>query len=175
MDKETGLFENIKLLYDHYGGYKSLISSGYCWISVIITLFAWPLIASEQWIKDIAFPILPALAGFSIAAYAIYFAVLGEGARKALAKPSPELGGRSPLLVLLSSITHAVIIQVSTLLMAIIFLAKPLPTLKGYEQAADWINLAVSALGLFMTIYAIILVIGAVLSIFKISEIQTRI
>ncbi|MBR0555471.1 hypothetical protein J5J10_07235 [Ciceribacter sp. L1K23] len=117
---------------------------------------------------------MPTLAGFSIAAYALYFAVLGEGARKALSVPSPELGNRSPLLVLASTVSHAVIVQISALLISVVFRSKPFNVIKGMEREAEVFNIVVSSFGHFMFVYGIVLVLASVLSVFKVLEIQSK-
>jgi len=114
--------------------------------------------------------ILPQLAGFSVAAYALIFAVLNERTRNALRAPSPKLGGRSPLLILASSISHAVIIQIISVVSALIYSSKPFPSVD--PTLSEVVNMTAGAVGMFLLAYGIVLVIAAVLSIFKILEIE---
>lgn len=116
--------------------------------------------------------ILPQLAGFSVAAYALFFAVLDEKTRNALRAPSEKLGGRSPLLILASSISHAVIVQVVAVLSALVYMGKPFPCIN--HDLCNIVNLTAGAVGMFLLAYGIVLVIAAVLSIFKILEIEAN-
>lgn len=172
-DGSTGLRESVVILYRNYGGYRSLFRSEYFWLAFFLTALSWRLIVNEQW-AETARSVLPTLAGFSIAAYAIFFAVLDERARNALRAPAPELGNRSPLLILASSISHAVLVQIFALVLAIVFPAKPFPYVECLAQPSRALNLAVSAIGVFSTLYGVVLILAAVLSIFRILEIRTR-
>lgn len=172
-DGHTGLRESLALLYRNYGGIRSLLLSEYFWLASVLTLLSWRLGVNEAW-TDIAKSILPTLAGFSIAAYALFFAVLDERARQALRAPAPELRNRSPLLILASSISHAVLIQVIALVVGICFPAKPFPSVSCWPNVGKAVNLVISFGGLFLMLYGIVLLLAAVLSIFRILEIRAR-
>ncbi|MCZ4108706.1 hypothetical protein O3U67_11485 [Brevundimonas diminuta] len=172
MSNSTGFLPNISTLYKNHGGFKSLIRSAYFWISLFVTALCWRFVPGESW-PDLAKDILPQLAGFSVAAYALFFAVLDERSRKALREPAEQLGGRSPLLILASSISHAVIVQIVAVLVALVYLSKPLLTCS--DDLAVVVNYSFGSLGLFLLIYGVTLVLAAVLSIFKILEIEARV
>jgi hypothetical protein len=173
-DGHTGLRESLAILYRSYGGFSSLVVSEYFWLALLLTGLSWRLGMDEKW-AEMARSILPTLAGFSIAAYALFFAVLDERAREALRAPAPELRNRSPLLILASSITHAVFVQVVALITAVVFPAKPFPTLPCLSDLSHWVNHVVSFTGLFLMLYGIILILAAVLSVFRILEIRSRV
>jgi hypothetical protein len=170
----TSLIENLRLVYESYGGWRSLIKSGYVWTSVVFTGLGWRTTVSGKWV-DFALPILPSLAGFAIAAYAVYFAVLTEEDRRRLLRPNSRLGGRRPFLVLVSGVSHAVFVQILGILVAIVYIAKPFPTLSGLEIEAKYFNIVLSSAGLFFTVYGIILILGSVLSLFRVLIIKANI
>lgn len=170
----TGLISNLRILYQSYGGVAGLLKSEYFYVALFFTGLCWRLATNDAW-ADLAKSVLPTLSGFSIAAYAIFFAVLDESTRGALRAPSPDLGDRSPLLVIASAISHAVVVQIAGLMLAIVFSAKPLPTLSCMSDFYIATNAAFSAVGLFVTIYGIILILASILSIFRILEIRSRI
>lgn len=170
---KTGMIRSLRLVYKNHGGIPGVLRSGYFWISIVIAVFSWTSVRSESW-KTVAMSSLPTLAGFSVAAYAILFAVLDERARKALSAPDPALQNRSPLLMIVSSVTHAVIVQIITLIYAFCFEQKSLPMLTNCVKSSE-VNLVFSSLGLFMFIYSVTLVLASVLSIFTILDIRTRV
>jgi hypothetical protein len=131
-----------------------------------MTLLSWRVIVSGEW-SEVAKSVLPNLTGFSIAAYALLFSVLDSEQRRALRQPSARIGGRSPLLVLASGITHAIIIQIAALIVAIIFWAKPFPYMRCTRILGDIVNTSFSSIGMFLTFYGIILIVAAALSLFK--------
>lgn len=170
---KTGLLRTLRILYASYGGVHSLVRSEYFYVSVVLSLLCWRLRVNGSW-SDLARSILPTLSGFSIAAYAIFFAVLDERTRDALRAPAEALENRSPLLILASSISHAVVVQLAGLVLAIVFLAKPFPAVAGFSAWSVTVNVTYSALGLLVTLYGIVLVMASILSIFRILEIRSR-
>ena len=169
----TGLISSLAILYRSYGGLKSLLRSEYFYLSLCVAGLCWRMAWDGTW-SDLARNILPTLSGFTIAAYAIFFAVLDERAREALRAPAEALDNRSPLLILASSISHAVVVQIAALILAIIFFAKPFPTILCAEEWAIYTNIAYSSVGLFLTIYGVMLILASILSIFRILEIRSR-
>lgn len=169
----TGFVSNLKILYKNYGGMKSLLSSSYFYIAVLFTSICWRLAVEDRW-SALALSILPTLIGFSIAAFAIFFAIMDDRAREALRAPEPSLGDRSPLLIVASSAVHAIIVQIVGLLFSIAFSAKPIPAPVCMIEQSIFVNIALSCVGLFLLSYGIILIVASVLSIFRILEIQSR-
>jgi hypothetical protein len=172
VSNSTGFFQNLNILYKSYGGVKSLLGSAYFWMSVGVAALCWRYVPEQKW-PDIAKDVLPQLAGFSVAAYALFFAVMDENTRNALKRPSDKLGGRSPLLILASSISHAVIVQIAAVVIAFIYAAKPFSSCD--PQITLTVNMIAGSVGLFALIYGVILVLAAVLSIFRILEIESRV
>lgn len=170
----TGLRSNLKLLYESYGGLRSLLRSEYVYLAAVVTALCWRWIAAGEWVP-FAQAALPTLAGFSIAAYAVFFAVLDDRARLALRAPAAELGNRSPILILASAVSHTVVVQIVALLVSLVFKSKPFPIMDGWERYAEVVNGIFSFVGGFMTIYGVILVLASVLSIFRILEIGSRV
>ncbi len=170
----TGFIENIRLVYRSYGGFRSLLFSGYMWTAVFFSVLSWRKAIEGTWTST-ALSVLPTLAGFSIAAYAIFFSVLNEREREALSKPEPNLNGRAPLLVLASSVSHAVVVQILAILIAIVFESKPAPDIECIKKYLKIAEMPVSFAGLFITIYGILMVLASVLSIFRILTIKANV
>lgn len=167
----TGFLENLKLVYHSYGGWRSCVRSGYTWLAILVTALTWPRALDGKW-ADTSLQVLPTLAGFSIAAYAVYFSVLSEKDREALMLPEPTLDYRSPFLILVSGISHAVFMQICGILTAMIFAAKPFPTPVGFSELAKVVNIGISLVGMFLSSYGIILIVASVFSIFRILHIK---
>ena len=66
-----------------------------------------------------------------------------------------------------SAMTHAIIVQVTALITAIVFWARPFPYLEGARELGNVVNITTSAIGMFLTAYGIILIIAVVLSLFR--------
>lgn len=173
------MFENLRKLYSHYGGIKAIVKSSYFWISIILASLSYQSISNFEW-ADKALSVMPSLTGFTIAAFAIIFAILEpEMLRKLMAADG---SGRSPIAGIAASIGHAVFIQVSAMVLAISSKLVDLFTVigiiadwflsKGYSpviflRVVDWLELFFSATGLFFTYYGVMLVLAAILSIVR--------
>lgn len=162
----SNLQNNLTLLYKNYGGLRTIFCSSYFWISGVCTFASWRWIVEEQWIEK-AQSILPALAGFSIASFAILIALFDPKDRRALKAPSEQLGGKSPLLSLVSSICHAIIIQIAALILSAVIESKSIPTPCVFSGASHVVNIVSSGVGLFLFYYGILLVMAMVLKIFR--------
>jgi hypothetical protein len=173
VDHSTGLRDSLRLLYRSHGGSAAIVKSGYFLWSVVAATLSWRAIFSESWMA-VAQSVLPTLTGFSIAAFAIIFAVLNDGERRALSVPDDRLGGRSPFLILAGSVAHAVVVQIFGLIYAFIFSNKPFPSYISCING-EIVNVVASAIGLIIFIYGIMMVLAATLSIFRILEIKSRI
>lgn len=170
----TGLITTIRLVYKNYGGIRGALRSSYFYLSLATSVACWRFTTSDEWAEK-ALDILPTLAGFTIAAYAVIFSVLDEKSRKTLGSPEPLLGGRSPLLMLISSISHGIIVQVMAIISALIFLSKPFPTPIGCEKFALTVNISTGFAGLFLLNYGIFLIIASIMSIYRLLEIRSRV
>lgn len=179
-----GLKGDLRSLYQSYGGRNALLSSAYLWISAAITFSLSDFASGGAW-ANYALTVMPTLAGFSIAAFAIFFAVLDPKSQEALKKPEPTLDGRSPLLVLASAVIHAVVVQLAAILFALVYIGGPLQFLERilatlgtcYDATTAFSLLAAygSLLGLFFLVYGILLVLAAALSIFRLIAIRASI
>lgn len=109
------MFSTLSDVYAHYGGVRAFLSSKYLWMSCVTALLCTFLGAGEAWI-ELALTSLPSLVGFSIASFAVFFAVLQPNQVNALLKPNKN--GQSPLVRTLSIICHALVVQVCALIAA---------------------------------------------------------
>lgn len=147
--------------------------SGYFLLNGVVAALSWRTAIEGRWV-ELAKGILPTLAGFSIAAFALLFAVLDERAREALRRPEPALGDRSPLLIAASSIAHAVVVHIFSIIVSINYERKPFPHISCFPNGSVLANTIISLLGLFTMIYGIILAVANALSIFRILEIKSK-
>ncbi|MBC7201808.1 MAG: hypothetical protein H5U32_21630 [Pseudomonas balearica] len=152
-----------------YGGASALLKSLYLFLAVILTglnYFTWSI--SGWW--DIVITTIPTLLGFTLAGLAVFLS-MDSGFSKFIAG-SKRNNIPSPFMGLVSSFAHFIIVQVIAFVYAIT--AKSL-----YVSVAglpDWyyrylpaLNVVGGALGYFLFLYAIMLVLGATFAIFRIS------
>lgn len=179
----SGVVENLRLLYWSYGGAKSLLSSEYLFYSVLLSIPTYWVVVTGSW-PSLTISVMPALAGFSIASFALFFSVLDAESQAKLSLPSEELNGRRPILMLASAISHAALVQIGALIYAIVFQSGPVESALNLLPedtlphraliGIDVIILIFSYLGHLLTLYAILLVAGSVLSIFRLLHIRAK-
>ena len=173
------MFENLRKLYVHYGGIRAVLKSSYFWVALIMTAISYRSIVDHDW-AGITLGAMPSLTGFTIAAFAIIFVILDPHLLKKLMTPGAN--GTSPITSVAASIGHAVFIQVASMILALAFkvadlseviavIAKELHGV-GWSStvflaATQWIKNMLSAVGLVLTYYGLLLVLAAVLSIFR--------
>lgn len=123
---------------------------------------------------------MPSLTGFTIAAFALVFAVLDENQLKKLL-PADE-NGNSPLLRVAGSLAHAVVVQVFAIVLAFSFeTANSDQAFAALQKLytcfqIDFVITATilwylpaifSSLGLLLSYYGFVLVIAAILSLLR--------
>lgn len=174
------MLENLGLLYREYGGIWSALRSGYLRCAVLGTFIAAFGKIDFEW-SDVTTSVMPSITGFTIAAFALIFAVLSPEQIKLL-YPS-ENDEKSPLLGIMSSIVHAVVVQALSLILASMvkftdwsgtFIYKIIISFPCLNNIICFLHKTIAVLGIFLTIYGLILVLAAVLSIFRMSSIASR-
>lgn len=169
----TGMLSGLNAVYRSHGGIYSIFYSGYFWTSFALALIVWQGAVEPKW-STFATQGMPALIGFSIAAFAIFFSVLDVDSRIALGKPEPRLNQRRPILIIFSSVVHSIIVQSFTLIFALIYEFKPFRVYVGGVDPIQW-NLFWDFIGISFTFYSILLIVAAVVSIFRMMEIVTSV
>lgn len=172
MSNKTALIDNLGTLYRTHGGWRSLLQSAYFWLAVVFACLSWRFVweTPEAWTSN-SVSIGPALTGFSIASFAVMFAIMDEKTRSLLLEKESEETSGSPLLELFAIVTHTIVVQVLSLIFAILFIAKPFPTIEHLEQLARFINVVAASVGVLLFYYGLTLVLSVALAIFKLFEI----
>lgn len=176
------MLENLRILYRAHGGTAAILRSYYFWIAVILTILAAFSERPMDW-SSIAIGSLPSLTGFSIASFALVFAVANGDVIARLSPP--DASGYSPLLRTVAIFAHAVVVQVFTLVIASIpyparltkelvrffpdfFQHACVQSLLLYSDAAR------NSVGAFLVIYSLMLVLALGLSAFRLVELVTK-
>lgn len=179
------MFENLKKLYRHYGGLKAVVRSWYFWVAFILSTLSYRSALNFEW-SGIALGVMPSLTGFTIAAFALIFAILAPSMLKLLI--APDKAGQSPISSIAAAIGHAVFIQVTAMVLAISVKSIDLDYFIDFMvkiiQCAGYspnillyivysIKIIASYIGLFCTYYGVLLILAAILSIVRMQLIVT--
>lgn len=142
-----------------YGGAKKLATSPYLHASVLITVITAPLWSEAGW-WDLVLAVMPNVLGFSLGGYAIWLAIGDDRFRSIIAGGSRDGKTTSPFLGVNSAFVHFIVLQVVSILLALLASAYPSET-PNVLVALIW--------GLFfgVFVYALMSALAATLTIFR--------
>jgi hypothetical protein len=171
------MFNGLRELYTSYGWPWALLRSPYFWAATLLTAGSLESAIDSKW-EELTLQVVPSLTGFSIAGFAIVFAVLRpEQVKILLVKRDEKV---APLLKVFSGITHAILVQVLCVLIAVFrriasseYWILILDDIVCHTVSEKFSTLLVygdrvlSAFGLFLLFYGLLLVFSVALTIFQ--------
>jgi hypothetical protein len=177
----SDLWHDVRVYFACYGGVPKIIYSPYTHFALLLTLICWGQWHSTDW-TAIPLSVLPALLGFTLAAYALLLGFGDESFRKFLASSGkPEQTGRdatseTTLMGVSAIFLHFVVVEIVALLCAIVGAANPLASLGWSEAVAHGLagirlgpqfpHLAFAFIGLFAFYLSILMALAAAIDIF---------
>jgi hypothetical protein len=150
-----------------YGGGKALFSSIYFLLAVVFTALNYWAWSKPHW-WDVVISTIPTLLGFTLAGLAVFLS-MDSGFSRSIAGKSARKKA-SPFMALVTSFVHFIVIQVFAFVYALTaksfyIRVDGLPEI--YYRLLPIFNLIGGALGYFLFLYAIFLVLGATFAIFR--------
>lgn len=174
------MFQNLKLIFNLYGGWHALLTSTYTLTALALTALMWRSAFSGQWAQS-TLGIMPNVLGFSIAAVAVLTVIGDEQFRVRMAQVHTFRDDESDLVISLASFIWFIAVQVSSIVVALVFSAKPfpsrcqlLPAVSNCDLTDRITNDVISLTGTFLTIYAILLVIASTFHTFHLFRLYVR-
>ncbi|WP_113905673.1 hypothetical protein [Aliidiomarina celeris] len=171
MVQEAGV---ISRYWKSYGGFKALFTSGYFYVSIVITIFLFPHWLNGEW-WEIVLSIMPNVLGFSLGGYAMFLAIGDEKFRKIISGPEDD-GEPSPFMEVSSAFVHFIVLQILAIFMAIFAdaynfpLSKDCVLVKEYYEYIRGLSIAGAFLGYFVFIYALSSALSATFAILRVSS-----
>jgi hypothetical protein len=169
------LTKRLKRYFDAYGGWRAIWGSPLFHLSVIVGFSAHAYWVSAKWV-DLTFSLIPSLLGFSLGTYAILFSLITNRMRKAL-RAVKNSRGISYLEEINATFFHFIFMQTAILFYAFLFgglkidgfssyVAKVAPI---YEILVWPVCSILSAVGMILLVYAVSLVVGAALTVYRLA------
>lgn len=171
MVQEIGV---ISRYWKSYGGFKALFTSGYFYISIVMTIFLFPHWLTREW-WEIVIAIMPNVLGFSLGGYAMFLAIGDEKFRGFISGPEDD-GGASPFMEVNSAFVHFIILQILAIFMAIFAdaynfsLSEDCFLVREYYEYIRVLSIAGSFIGYFFFIYALSSALSATFAILRVSS-----
>jgi hypothetical protein len=175
-----GLRDDLRRYFAGYGGFPKVLYSPYTHVALALTLICWGKWHSANW-ETIPLAVLPALLGFTLAAYALLLGFGDEKFRQFLARTGKtdvtiEGAADSTLMSVSAIFLHFVIVEMIALLLAIIGDANPIVAMgisgKLYGSIAllrahpSALHHAFGFIGLFAFNWAILMALAAAIDIY---------
>jgi hypothetical protein len=174
------------LYWSDYGGLRALMGSSYLHIAVIFSIVSFPIWMNEGW-WDTVISVVPSLAGFSLAAYAMLIAFGNERFLRIITTPVPVEGssekdrvGPSIYLTTGAAFVHFIIVQSVALLIALLCKAWFVPVwplgkrIFGFVGLSEmWIvylSRSFWGIGYFVFIYSVLCGLAATMRIYRMSR-----
>ena len=157
-----------------YGGWKAVVTSVYFWVAVFLTGLLHPQWMKAGWWGDVL-SIMPSVLGFSLGGFAMWVAI-GDEKFKALISGSDGDGLPSPFMEVNATFAHFILLQLVSVLLAVVAKAYDIPVTKSHWLYAIWgENLALATsmfycFSYFIFIYALLTAFAAVLALFRVSS-----
>lgn len=175
MSQLKPLIKRLKRYFDAYGGWRAIWGSPLFLLSVFVGFAAHSYWVSPKWV-DLTFSLIPSLLGFSLGTYAILFSLITNRMRKAL-RAVKNSRGISYLEEINATFFHFIFMQTAIIFYAILFgglkvdffsryIAKVAP---AYEMLVWPICSLLSAFGMILLVYAVSLVVGAALTVYRLA------
>lgn len=144
-----------------YGGRKSLMSSPYFHAAVLLSFLLSPFWSTPGW-WDTVFSTIPSILGFSLGGYAILMA-LGDNEFQRLITGSKK-EKQSPFMDLSVTFAHFIILQIISLIFAIISKGVHL-----YDTNLSFIEYPIWAASFTIYLYALFCALASVMSLFRVT------
>lgn len=171
-----GLAFAIKTYWKDYGGWKDVVQSPILHVSVLFSLAAYLGLIVMDW-RVLTVGMMPTILGFSLAAYAITFSLMGTKMHVALARAQD--GSGKPLVISVNAtFFHNVFIQALALSFAVLsngpLVAVGMQNILPAGKVLNWLIKMEIAIGSFvgplLLCYAVLLLFSSGLAMFRLGR-----
>lgn len=170
-----GLWTPLSRYWADYGGWRDLLRSPFFHLSLIVTAGSYTAWLDPKWV-ELPLSLLPNLLGFSLGAYTLIFSLADE--RLLAALNAPKAGDKpTNLRIINATFLHFILVQTNAIIFALInrssFFIDIIALIKtdiiNMYSVRRVLTASAGAFGYFLTIYAVVLLIGAALAAYRLA------
>lgn len=175
-----GMWKSLSRYWDDYGGWGDFLASPLLHLSVLIAGASYSIWLDREWV-DIPLSLLPNLLGFSLGAYALIFSLADERLLAALNAPTTD-GSPTKLRMVNATFLHFILVQTAAIIFALSNKSTLVVDLLGFlpgsrcriETIQDLLTGFAGLIGYFLTVYAVVLLVGAALAAYRLAIMSGR-
>lgn len=176
MSQYGGLGAALKVYWEDYGGWSDFRRSPLLHLSLLVATLGSAKLILIDW-RALTVGMMPTILGFSLAAYAITFSLMGTKLHLALTRAS-DTAGKPLARTVNATLFHNVFVQCACLSFAVITNGTLIAQLIGLvfgdvataRKLSSFQSQVASWLGTFLLVYAILLLFSAALAMFRLGR-----
>lgn len=175
-----GMWTSLSRYWGDYGGWRDFFASPLLHFSLLVAGASYSIWLKPNWV-DLPLSLLPNLLGFSLGAYALIFSLADERLLAALNAPTTD-GSPTKLRMVNATFLHFILVQTAAIIFALANKSTLLIDLVGLIPATPCFIKTIQTLlagsaglvGYFLTVYAVVLLIGAALAAYRLAIMSGR-
>ncbi|UJB30299.1 hypothetical protein [Chromobacterium sp. Beijing] len=169
---EHGLKAVLQDYWKAYGGLKAVTHSPYFWLSVVLLVLTAHFWLTSPWWEQVL-SVMPNVLGFTLGGFAIFLGFGDERFKELISGQEEGEDGPSPYMEVSATFLHFVLIQLTTLLMAIVVKAT------SFDPPGHWkiclaplatLRFMADMLGYWLFLYGLCITAAAAIAIFRVSS-----
>lgn len=161
--------------FRQYGGVRAIVTSPYFHLALVLTALSYKIWGTEKF-ADLVTSVVPAILGFTIAAFTILFS-LTTGSFFDVLVEEEEGDKPSPFAVVVSTFTHFIVVQFVALVLSLLVKAGAPSLLKSFVEllgpnpcvasSLHYLNILGSAFLCLVFFYAVSLALATALNMYR--------
>lgn len=171
-ENEHGLKAVLREYWVAYGGARAIIHSPYFWLSVALLVITAHFWLTDKWWEQVL-SVMPNVLGFTLGGFAIFLGFGDEHFKELISGQDDGENSPSPYMEVSATFLHFVLIQLSTLLMAIVVKATsfdPPANLKEFLAPLASLRFLGDMIGYWLFLYGLCITAAAAIAIFRVSS-----
>ena len=154
-----------------YGGLRAIFLSPFFGLSIVLLIITSHFWITQQWWEQVL-SVMPNVLGFTLGGFAIFLGFGDEKFRELISGQAEGEDGASPYMEVSATFLHFVLIQLITLLAAIVVKSisfDPPDSLKGALASVGCLRLIADMFGYWIFLYGLCITAASAIAIFRVS------
>lgn len=169
---EHGLRATLSLYWRAYGGWKAVVGSPFCWLSIALMALTCRFWLYQEW-WDQVLSVMPNMLGFTLGGFAVFLGFGDEKFKNIISGQDPDHpAAPSPYMEISATFLHFVLVQLIALLLAVGAKATDFTLPGHWAELSRWLaqyRFIANALGYWFFLYGLCIVAATAIAIFRVA------